>query len=75
MGYVHHIHIDYPLSYPRRLYPRPDDGFDYAAFLDLVKKSRYDDTLTVEADVPMSWELARSDLNTVLRGIIRREIL
>lgn len=69
-GYIHHIHIDYPLSYPERLYPCPDDDFDYAAFLEFVKKSGYDDTLTVEADVPVSWKLARSNLNKVLRGIM-----
>ena len=68
-GYIHHIHIDYPLSFPKRFYPRPDDGYDYTVFLDQVKKAGYDDTLTAEADVPVSWELAHNDLNAVLAGV------
>jgi len=56
--YIHHIHMDYPVSYPERKYPTSEDGYDYQKFLNILKKSGYDDTLTIEADIPTDWSLA-----------------
>ncbi len=53
--YLHHVHIDYPEVFPARPFPTADDGFDYGPFLDAVKRAGYDDTLTIEADVPEDW--------------------
>lgn len=33
--YIHHIHMDYPVSFPERKYPTPEDGYDYRYFLDI----------------------------------------
>lgn len=56
--YIHHIHMDYPVSFPERKYPTPEDGYDYRYFLDILKKSGYNDTLTIEADIPLNWNTA-----------------
>ena len=56
--YIHHIHMDYPYSYPERNYPRVDDDYDYSNFLNVLKGSKYDDTLTIEADIPADWNKA-----------------
>ena len=64
--YIHHLHIDYPLSYPERLYPSVEDDYDYSGFLDAIKKSGYDGTLTVEADIPDNWQEAYDKLEKLL---------
>ena len=61
-AFVRHVHMDYPRSYPQRLFPKPTDDYDYAPFLEAVKRSGYDDTLTIEADVPEDWESACQDV-------------
>lgn len=55
---IHHIHIDYPLSYPNRDYPSVRDDYDYSQFLNAIHDASYNDTLTVEADVPENWKAA-----------------
>nr|WP_297284215.1 sugar phosphate isomerase/epimerase family protein [uncultured Agathobaculum sp.] len=55
LPYIRHIHIDYPLSYPERRYPSVQDDYDYALFLNSLKQAGYDDTLTIEADIPDDW--------------------
>lgn len=50
---LHHVHIDYPLSYPARVYPDVRDDYDYGPFLSQLKD--YSGTLTIEADVPEDW--------------------
>ena len=64
--YLHHVHIDYPDTFPARPFPTPGDGFDYAPFLDAVKRAGYDDTLTIEADIPDDWKAAHDGLARVL---------
>lgn len=54
-AYLHHVHIDYPETFPARPFPTAEDGFDYNPFLDAVKQAGYDDTLTIEADIPSDW--------------------
>lgn len=61
---VHHVHIDYPLSYPERKYPDVRDDYDYAPFFEQLKE--YNGTLTIEADVPSDWMRA---------GVNARELL
>ena len=58
ISYIHHLHIDYPLSYPERLYPSLNDDYDYSGYLEAIKKSGYTGTLTVEADIPADWQEA-----------------
>lgn len=64
--YIHHIHIDYPTSFPERNYPCIEDDYDYLPFLQKIKESGYDDTLTVEADRPKDWNKAHTDIKAVL---------
>lgn len=61
---VHHIHVDYPLSYPERNYPNVRDGYDYAPFFEQLKD--YDGTLTIEADIPADWSGAGRDARELL---------
>ena len=61
---VHHVHIDYPLSYPERKYPNLRDDYDYAPFFSQLKD--YDGTLTVEADIPLDWSSAGADARELL---------
>ncbi len=68
--YLHHVHVDYPEVFPARPYPSPDDGFDYSPFLDAVRHAGYDDTLTVEADVPSDWKTAHDRAARVLEAIL-----
>ena len=68
--YVHHIHIDYPLSYPQRPFPGPEDEYDYTEFLDALARSGYQGTLTVEADIPEDWKKAYMDAAAVLKEIL-----
>ena len=56
--YIHHIHVDFPLTYPERRYPSVDDGYDYQPFLKALSESGYHDTMTIEADVPSDWKSA-----------------
>ena len=55
---IHHVHVDYPRSFPARGYPRPSDDYDYGDFIAALKASGYDDTLTIEADFPDDWHQA-----------------
>lgn len=64
--YIHHIHIDYPISYPERKYPCVEDDYNYIPFLQKIKESGYDDTLTVEADRPKDWKKAYKDIERVI---------
>lgn len=57
-AYIHHIHMDYPLSYPERHYPSPEDGYHYSTFLKKLRDSGYQDTITIEADIPKDWKKA-----------------
>ena len=66
LPYIHHLHIDYPLSYPERLYPAVGDGYDYSSFFAAIKKSGYTGTLTVEADVPNNWQMAYKKVEMLL---------
>jgi len=68
--YVHHIHVDYPVSYPERPFPRVKDDFDYTEFLEVIKNSGYQDTLTVEADIPEDWNRAYAYAADVLKKVL-----
>lgn len=70
VDYIHHIHVDYPVSYPARPFPQVEDDFDYTEFLDVLKKSGYQDTLTVEADIPEDWNRAYADAAAVLKEVL-----
>lgn len=61
---VHHIHVDYPLSYPERKYPSVGDDYDYAPFFQQLRN--YSGTLTIEADIPADWSLAGADARQLL---------
>lgn len=61
---VHHVHVDYPLSYPERKYPNVRDGYDYAPFFNQLKD--YHGTLTIEADIPSDWCYAGADARELL---------
>lgn len=43
-----HAHIDYPLG-EARLFPNAEDGYDYAPYLDALRRAGYNGLLTVEA--------------------------
>lgn len=68
--YIHHIHIDYPLSYPERVYPSASDGYDYSKFLSVLKRSGYNDTLTIEADIPGNWNRAHDSAAELLSQVL-----
>lgn len=68
--YLHHIHVDYPLSYPERGYPKTGDGYDYSEFLTALKQSGYQDTMTIEADIPENWSLAHDGAVVVLSPVL-----
>ena len=61
---VKHIHVDFPLSWPERRWPKVGDGYNYRPFLDQLKG--YDGTLTIEADVPEDWQQAGRDARELL---------
>lgn len=67
---VKHVHVDFPLSWPERRWPKVGDGYNYGAFFEQLKD--YDGTLTIEADVPDDWQAAGRDarvlLDTYTRG-------
>ena len=60
--YIHHIHLDYPISYPERPFPKVEDDFDYSVFLDVIEEFGYQGTLTIEADVPKDWKRVYRDV-------------
>lgn len=68
-SFLKHVHIDYPLTFPDRPFPTPNDGFNYAPFLDAVKRAGYDDTLTIEADTPADWNTAYNQAKLVLEAL------
>lgn len=68
--YVRHIHADCPITYPERYFPGIEDGFDYTEFLGAVKESGYQDTITIEADIPEDWKRAYRDAAEVLENIL-----
>lgn len=68
--YIHHIHMDYPASYPERPFPKVEDDFDYSDFLSAINISGYQDTITIEADIPGDWERAYADAAAVLKVIL-----
>ncbi|MGC6176902.1 sugar phosphate isomerase/epimerase family protein [Lacrimispora sp. 38-1] len=68
--YVHHIHVDYPKVYPERPFPRVKDDFDYTELVNVLKKSGYQGTLTVEADIPEDWKCAYVDTVEVLKKVL-----
>lgn len=68
--YVHHIHVDYPNIYPARPFPNINDGFDYSGFLSAVKRSGYNDTLTIEADIPDNWTAAYREAIKILKDVL-----
>ena len=61
---VRHVHVDYPLSFPARNWPRVEDDYDYAPFFAQLRD--YDGTLTVEADVPDDWMRAGREARELL---------
>lgn len=61
---VKHIHVDFPLSWPERRWPKVGDGYNYGAFFEQLKD--YDGTLTIEADVPDDWQAAGRDARELL---------
>lgn len=67
---VHHIHVDYPKTFPQRPFPQKDDGFDYAPFLSALKRSGYCGTLTIEANTPSNWGRAYRDAYEVLEDVL-----
>lgn len=67
--YIHHVHIDYPLSFPERRWPEPGCDYNYADFIAALKASGYDGTLTVEADVPDDWNAACRSAREVLKEL------
>ncbi len=69
LSYIHHVHVDYPLSFPQRSYPSPSDDYDYSAFVSELKKSGYQGTLTIEADIPLDWGAAYHGAMEVLGGL------
>ncbi len=50
--YIKHVHLDNPLSpFPTRVVPRMNDGFDYAPFLNTLKRIAYKEIISIEACV------------------------
>lgn len=50
--FIKHVHLDNPMTvFPERIVPRLDDGFDYAPFLDSLKKICYKGIISIEASV------------------------
>lgn len=71
--YIHHIHVDYPLSFPERGYPCSADGYDYGKFVNELIKSGYNDTLTIEADFPKDWKTAHNGATEVLKELFKKQ--
>ncbi|MCP1111160.1 sugar phosphate isomerase/epimerase family protein [Ohessyouella blattaphilus] len=70
LSYIHHIHVDYPKSYPERKYPSLADDYNYDEFISILEKSGYNDTLTIEADVPNDWKAAYQQILPIFEEII-----
>ncbi|MDO4323107.1 MAG: sugar phosphate isomerase/epimerase family protein [Lachnospiraceae bacterium] len=70
--YIHHIHVDYPLSWPERPFPDTEDDYDYTDFLNAVRKSGYQGTITVEADIPEDWNEAHEKAMAVLKDVLNK---
>lgn len=50
--FIRHVHLDNPTTvFPERVVPRLDDGFDYAPFLEMLKKICYKEIISIEASV------------------------
>ena len=50
--YIKHVHLDNPsTTFPRRIVPRVDDGFDYEPFLNALKRIAYKGIVSIEASV------------------------
>lgn len=47
--YIGHAHIASPVT---RSYPRSDDGADYKAFFEVLRKGGYDETISCECGMP-----------------------
>ena len=73
VNYVHHVHVDYPLSFPERAYPCSADGYDYGKFVNELIKSGYNDTLTIEADFPKDWKTAHNGATEVLKELFKKQ--
>ncbi|WP_418482259.1 sugar phosphate isomerase/epimerase family protein [Dysosmobacter sp.] len=67
-GRLHHVHLDYPLSYPKRPFPTLVDDYDYTGFFHNLIASGYEDTLTVEADLPQDWGTALKETLKLLNA-------
>ena len=74
ISYIHHLHIDYPLSYPERLYPSTEDDYDYSKYLKVIDNSCYSRTLTIEADIPSDWKTAHKNIIDVLNAYKEKAI-
>ncbi|MGB9975438.1 sugar phosphate isomerase/epimerase family protein [Thermovenabulum sp.] len=49
--YIKHIHVDNPLSnFPQRFIPTLNDGYDYAPFINVLKKICYKEIISIEAN-------------------------
>lgn len=70
--YLKHIHMDYPLSWPARPYISPDDGYNYKGFIGKLLQTQYNDTVTIEADLPLDWKKAHQQAVDVLEDILNR---
>ena len=68
-GYIHHVHIDYPKAYPQRRFPKISDDYDYTPFLRKISKVGYDDTLTIEADIPENWKNGYNNVMELLKTV------
>lgn len=62
---VRHVHMDDPLSYPERKYPRLNNGYDYAPFFEQLRD--YQGMLTVEAEIPEGWMRAGAELRELVQ--------
>lgn len=72
LPYIHHIHIDSPLSFPERNYPSAADGYDYSPFFRHLSRAGYRGTLTIEADIPKDWKQAyRQAMEVLTREKVR----
>lgn len=64
--FIHHVHIDYPGTWPERYFPSVEDNFDYSPFFRALRDGHLDDQMTVEADVPDDWDAAFAKIKNVM---------